>query len=304
MKKIYFINNLLLSIASIFVLVLVLASSLYAQNETVLQKVQNLNTPYSVNKIKVYYSPGYEKRALELRGMIEDAMKFYERKLKVREEVNLAVLTPEQWKQVGLQVPYGVPNASRNIVILPALTDNATTEATLKLKAGTSAATLEKVKASGFTFEDGATKSVDLLGLHELGHLYTLTYGINPANKWLSEFLATYFAYSYLSQKHPKLARLWEAMSDAYIDGIQPKYNSLSDFERLYFGVGLDNYGWYQAKFLLKGAQIYKENKLKFLSEVRKAFPQSEKEPIPLEVALERLEKLSPGFITWSKDLK
>lgn len=304
MRKIYFINHLLFPITSIFVPVLILASSIYAQNETVLQKVQNLNTPYSVNKIKVYYSPGYEKRALELRGMIEDAMKFYERKLKVREEVNLAVLTPEQWKQVGLQVPYGVPNASRHIVILPALTNNATTQATLKLKAGTSAATLEKVKASGFTFEEGASKSVDLLGLHELGHLYTLAYGINPANKWLSEFLATYFAYSYLSQKHPKLARLWEAMSDAYIDGIQPKYTSLADFERLYFGVGLENYGWYQAKFLLKGAQLHKENKLKFLSEVRKAFPQSEKEPIPLEVALERLEKISLGFITWSKDLK
>lgn len=303
MRKNYFINNFLVSLASKFVLVLILASSIYAQ-ETTLQKVQNLNNPFIANKIKVYYSPGYEKRALELRGMIEDAMKFYERKLKVREEVNLAVLSPEQWKQVGLQVPYGVPNAGRHIVILPALTDNATTEAMLKLKAGTSAATLEKIKASGFTFEEGAVKSVDLLGLHELGHLYTLAYGINPANKWLNEFLATYFAYSYLSQKHPKLARLWEAMSDAYVDAIQPKYTSLADFERLYFGVGLDNYGWYQAKLLLKGAQLHKENNLKFLSEVRKAFPQSEKEPIPLEVALERLEKISPGFITWSKDLK
>lgn len=304
MNKNYFASNLLLSIAGRFALALILVSPLYAQSETMLQKLQNLKTPYSVNKIKVYYSPGHEKRAVQLRTMIEGAMKFYESKLKVREEVNLAVLSPEHWKQIGLQVPYGVPNASWNIVILPALTDNATTEATLKLKPATSAATLKKIKASGFTFEEGAIRSVDLLGLHELGHLYTLKYGINTANKWFSEFLATYFAYSYLSQKDPKSARLWEAMSDAYADVIQPKYTSLADFERLYFGVGLDNYGWYQAKFLLKGAQLYKEDKLKFLAEVRKAFPASEKEPIPLEVALERLEKIDPGFIAWSKDLK
>ena len=306
MRKIYFINNLLLAIAGICVPVLIFAASPTAQNETALRKVQSLNNPSSTKRIKVYYSPGYEKRAVELRAMIEDAMKFYERKLKTREEINLAVLIPEQWRQVGLQVPYGVPNVSfaPRVIFLPALTDNATTAATLKLKARTSAATLAKIKASGFTFEEGASKSVDLLGLHELGHAYTAAYGINPANKWLSEFLATYFAYAYLSEKHPNLARLWEAISDAYIDGIQPGRTSLADFERLYFGVGLDNYGWYQARFLLKGAQLHKENKLRFLSEVRKAFPQSEKEPIPLEVALERLEKISPGFIDWSKDLK
>lgn len=294
-------------LASCLLMITVLAvSPSLSQEATALQRVQSLNNPSALNRVRVYYSPGYEKRALELRGMIEDAMQFYERRLQIKEEVTLAVLTPEQWRQVGLQVPYGVPNVSSSprVIFLPATTNNATTEATLSLKNKASRATLKMVAASGFTYEEGASKSVDLIGLHELGHVYATAYGINSANRWLDEFLATYFAYAYLRQRQPKLARLWEAISNAYVDAIQPKHTTLEDFERLYFGVGLDNYGWYQAKLLLKVAQIHKARRLKFLEEVRKVFPQSEREPLPLEAALERLEKISPGFVAWSKELR
>jgi hypothetical protein len=238
--------------------------------------------------------------------MIEDAMQFYGRRLQIKEEITLAVLTPEQWRQVGLQVPYGVPNVSSSprVIFLPATINNATTEATLSLKSKVSPATSKMIEASGFSYEEGASKSVDLLGLHELGHVYATAYGINSANRWLDEFLATYFAYAYLRERQPKLARLWEAVSNAYVDAIQPKYTALEDFERLYFGVGLDNYGWYQAKFLLKGAQIHKAKKLRFLEEVRAVFPQSERGPVPLGVVVERLEKIRPGFAEWSKGLK
>ncbi len=292
-------------VSCLLVLMALAAVSTRAQETTALQRVQNLNTPSALNRIRVYYSPGSENRALELRAMIEDAMQFYERRLQIKEEINLAVLTPEQWRQVGLQVPYGVPNVSSSprVIFLPATTDNAATKANLGLKDRLSRATLKKIEASGYTYEEGATKSVDLLGLHELGHVYAAAFGINAANKWLDEFLATYFAYAYLRQRKPKLARLWDGMSKAYVDGIQPKHSALKDFERLYFGVGLDNYGWYQAKFLIKAAQIYESKKLRLLREIRKAFPQSEVEPISLEIGLKRVEKISPGFIAWSKDL-
>lgn len=276
------------------------------QETTALYRVQSLNNPSALNRIRVYYSPGSEKKALELRAMIEDAMQFYERKLQIKEEINLAVLTQEQWRQVGLQVPYGVPNVSSppRVIFLPATAGNATTEANLSLKNKVSRQTLKMIESSGFTYEEGASKSVDLLGLHELGHVYSAAYGINAGNRWLDEFLATYFAYAYLRQSDPKLARLWEGVSHAYVDGIEPRHTALEDFERLYFGVGLDNYGWYQAKFLLKGAQIHKAKKLKFLEEVRRVFPKSERESVSLEVALSRLEKISPGFVPWSKELK
>ena len=100
------------------------------------------------------------------------------------------------------------------------------------------------------------------------------------------------------------MARLWEAMSNVYVDAVRPKYTALEDFERLYFGVGLDNYGWYQAKFLVEGAQLHKAKGLRFLEEVRDVFPQSERGPVSLEVAVKRLEQIRPGFVEWSKELK
>ena len=288
------------------ILILFAAVGLHAQNTTYLQKVESLSNPSATNKIKVYYSSGYEKRALELSGIIEDMLRFYEKKLDIKEQITLAIVTPEQWRQVGLQVPYGVPNVQGPpyVIFMPVLTDNAVTQVSLGLKPKTSAATLKKITDSGFTFEEGAIKSVDLLSLHELGHVLSRTYGINPANKWLNEFLATYFAYAYLKNRYPKLAQLSEAMSYAFIDGITPKYTSLTDFERLYFGVGLDNYSWYQANFYLKAAQICKKRKLNFLKEMKKSFPLAEKDPISLETALARLDKISSGFTNWSKELK
>ncbi|MBD0328201.1 MAG: hypothetical protein ICV68_17400 [Pyrinomonadaceae bacterium] len=290
----------------LLVLTALAASPARSQEATALQRVQSLNNPSALNRIRVYYSPGHETRALELRGMIEDAMQFYERRLRVKEEISLAVLAPEQWRQVGLQVPYGVPNVSSppRVIFLPATTDNATTEATLGLRSRASRATLKMVEASGFTYEEGASKSVDLIGLHELGHVYAAAYGIKSANRWLDEFLATYFAYAYLRQRRPKLARLWDAISNAYVDAVRPKHTALEDFERLYFGVGLDNYGWYQAKFLLKVAQIHQAKRLRFLEEVRDVFPQSERGQVSLGVVVERLEKIRPGFVEWSKGLK
>ena len=66
--------------------------------------------------------------------------------------------------------------------------------------------------------------------------------------------------------------------------------------------MGLQNYAWYQTQFLRRAAQVYPTKKLSFLDEVRTAFPRDEKRPVPVDVSLERLEKVSPGFLDWAKE--
>jgi hypothetical protein len=92
--------------------------------------------------------------------------------------------------------------------------------------------------------------------------------------------------------------------ADLALEGPRPKYTSLEDFERLYSGVGPKNYGWYQGKFFQRVAQVYDAKGLSFIAEVLKAFPAAEGESLPVDVVLQRLEKISPGFIEWSKDLR
>ncbi len=85
---------------SIVVLVFI-TSSVNAQDSKALEKVQNLKIPLIKNKIIVYYSPGYKKRAKEIRPLIEDTMRFYERKLNLKVDLSVAVLTKEHWSQVS-----------------------------------------------------------------------------------------------------------------------------------------------------------------------------------------------------------
>src|SRR5262245_44529789 len=201
---------------------------------------------------------------------------------------------------------YSLPFVRNNIAFLPATNDGVITAGVIALKPNVSATTLKIIKQSGYDFERGAMKLTDLIALHELGHVYTSAYGIKPPTRWFPEFLASYFAYAFLKEKHPKLADLFQAMATGgYIEGLKnPEHTSLEDFERIFVGVGVDNFAWYQRKFLQKAAQIYDAKKLTFLADVKRAFPLDEKGAVTPEVALERLEKISPGITAWAKSLK
>ena len=286
----------------------VLTFSASAQDAKTLEKVQNLKTPSLKNKIIVYYSPEYKKRAKEIQPLVEDAMRFYERKLNLKVDLSVAVLDEAQWQQVT-PIPYGLPWVSDapHVAFLPATADGVVASDTLKLKEFFTPTMLQKIKSSGFNFEQAAEKTVDLIGLHELGHTYSRQIGIVPPrpNKWFNEFMASYFAYAYLREKRPKLATLFHTMTaDMALVTPKQKHTTLDDFERFYVEVGPANYGWYQGKFFERVAQVYDAKGLSFIEEVRKAFPGNEKETLTIEVVLERSEKIAPGFISWSKDLR
>jgi hypothetical protein len=53
-----------------------------------------------------------------------------------------------------------------------------------------------------------------------------------------------------------------------------------------------------------EGFRSLKRKGLSFVSEVKKAFPMSEKDSVGMEVGLQSLEKIYPGFAEWSKNLK
>jgi hypothetical protein len=313
----------------LFVLLLCLAvPSVSAQTKTLLQRVQEAtNNHSSTNKITVYYSPQYEKKALESRAGLEEATAYLDRKLKVKMDFTLAILDELQWNQImetmqrrdaytleadkpsGLQPyrqPYGIPMSSAPpyIIFLPATPDNPPTKNALGAKPFLTESQIKEVEASGLSYEEAANKKPDLIGFHELGHQYVDVYGIRATNQWLREFLASYFAYAFLSEKHPKLANLYLALDEANLATIKPNHTSLEDLNNLGIAVGARNYGWYMGQLMRMVARVYRKKGLKFVAQVRKAFPMSEKESVSMEEGLHRLEKIHPGFIEWSKNLK
>ena len=278
-----------------------------AQDAQTLKRVQNLKTPSLKNKITVYYSDGFKKRAEDVLALIEGGMRFYEKELSLDVDLSVAVLDKAQWEQIT-QIPYGLPWVSDapHVAFLPAA-GGIVAAGTLRSKPLATPSILEKLKASGFTFDQAAEKTVDLIGLHELGHAYSQQIGVVPPrpNKWFNEFLASYFAYAYLKAKRPKLAALFETMTvDMAGATPNPKYTKLEDFERLYAEVGPDNYGWFQAKFFERVVRVHDVRGLSFIADVRRAFPAGEKDELSIDVVLERSEKIAPGFITWSNSVR
>jgi hypothetical protein len=297
----------------VVVLLALTAASSFAQEDQTLKKIQSLNLPYSAKKIKAYYSPGYEKRSLETQELLAEAAAFFEKNLDLKLDLTVAVLDEETWKKaVGESPPYGFPfvTSAPSVAFFPATDNNAIALLSLSLKDRVPPAVMKEFDKIGLTYEEASRRFVTLTGLHELGHTYTEVSQINPGNKWFSEFLASYYAHAFLRQRYPHLATLWQAMCEAYALAIKPTHVSLEDFEKLYFGVGVENYLWYQGKFQQQVAQVYRVKKLSFLKEVKATFPRVavgvdwKEHALTISDTLQKLEKISPGFIRWAEEFR
>jgi hypothetical protein len=251
--------------------------------------------------VTVYFSPGYRERAVELHTMIEEAVAFFEDSLSLRTEVNLVVLSPDHWQQLT-PLFYGVPFASpeARAIILPAA-DGAITDIFQSLYPLYPGERVDRIKAAGFSFDDGVRKKVDLIGFHELGHLLVHPYGIATASPWLNEFLATYFSYTFMSTNYPHLADMYMAFA-VFPPSYQPGYTSLDDFNDHYTGVGFENYGWYQGIFAAKASEVFAQRGPGFLADVRDAFPEESENLSGAEV-LTRLDYIYPGFTEWAEEI-
>jgi hypothetical protein len=253
--------------------------------------------------VELFFTPGHADRAEMLQRMVEEGVRFFADSLQLRAEVNLAVLDAPAWTALS-DVPYGIPffSPTSSIIFLPATLDGPIPADYLAHRAHYSKESMEKIRASGLTFEEGAHTMVDLIGYHELGHLLTRAFGIQPPSAWMSEFLATYFAYAFLRREHPNLASLWDGIVPIPAS-YQPQYTSLQDFDRLYFGVGPQNYFWYQGTFASKVTDVFSQQGLGFLRAVREAFPAGGGEQPSGPEVLERFDRIQPGFVAWADSL-
>jgi len=71
--------------------------------------LQSSGLPSAPGDTPVYYSRGFEQRALDVRGRLTAPMKFFESKLQVRPLLVVAVLARDDWTQLTAFPPYGYP---------------------------------------------------------------------------------------------------------------------------------------------------------------------------------------------------
>lgn len=271
-----------------------------------LARVRALGLPSATDRITVYYDRGHEAKAIRLRAMVQEAMRFFTDSLGVAPNLTLAVLEPAQWEKLRLGQPYGIPGVDGvpPVAFVPATDDGLAATDALSIEAGISDTARRLVGGAGMDWPTASRRYVDLVALHEMGHAFADASGIRVPSKWFGEFLATYFAYTYLAAARNADAKLWSGVLQGYRDAVRPEHRTLAAFERLYFGVGAQNYVWYQARLQQQVAAVHARYGVGFLRAVRQAFPPGATPVRGTEELVHRLERLAPGFARWAEGMR
>ncbi len=291
-------------------LLLSASTAAFAQfDEGRLDRVQALKAPRLDGTVPTYYTPGYQQRARDLQRFATAEMGFAQRRLGVKLSLSLAVLDKAQWSAAEQQLPYPMPSVTGEppVALMPA--DWSAAEDFFAKETDIASSTRKELAAHHLTWREASHRSGDLIGGHELGHAVIEAYGIQAGTRWLNELLASYVLYAYLKSERPDLVWLVDIVQESNRVELPQHHVSLDDFESRYMDILAkdgENYGWYQGQFLKQVKRVYARQGLKFLSEVRAAFPAGSSPGHQLGNAetLRRLEKFSPGFTAWAASLE
>jgi hypothetical protein len=102
----------------------------------------------------------------------------------------------------------------------------------------------------------------DLFAVHELGHLYHEQVPFAFPRLWLQEFFATLCMYGYVASHEPEALPTLESMADvltAGVDAAALAHHTLADYEALYDGVGVEEFGWYHLQFIAAAAFTWRQ---------------------------------------------
>ncbi len=297
-----------------FLLLVIVSFSVQGQNKYCVDEIKDLKLQSIPGQIPAYYSEGMEKRAFELKTLLERASIPLRDSLRVEINLTLAALGPKEWAQV-LDKPYGLPTLrtgackrggsfpeSRYVAIMPGGIDGPLYNNWIALRDSISPKTLRKLKKAGVGFEQGAKVMIDFVALHELGHAYHLKFGIKNYVNFFAEFMANYVAYAFLRSTEERLDKKVLAVLSANIETITPIHSSFIKWENFRSSEHPPTEAWYNSVITLKAAEIYEKRGFEFLYAIRKSFPEEEGQ-LNTETILARMDTIHPGILKWSKSI-
>jgi hypothetical protein len=239
--------------------------------------------------------------------------------------IDLAVLGTADWSAVG-GGPYGLPGIrSPAVVLMPAEHEKAFVyRHILSARDSLSRELRQRLQAACVRYESCATEVLDLVVLHEVGHLLEMRAPIGRPTAWFGEFLAWYFAYAFLAESHPALAARVRLIHEALAAGISPMVPTLAAFEshlrdpRTFPGSpeeGLREYARLQGLMVERAVAAHTAAGAGLATGLAAAFPRRSTAPecannrvctaherTSAEVAA-RLEALVPGFRAWADSI-
>jgi len=298
-------GNDMASLIGAYGLIALLASSpavMCAQQMDYLARAQQLGLDSLAGRVPTYHSSGARERAAALQKMLEEAQGYFTQRIGVTPDVALAVLSEPDWGRLRA-LPYGVPwvSNSPHLAVLPAdLERSVIVRGFAGVRERASPATRRALQDAGVPFDQVPYRLSDLIAYHEVGHVVVATYGLTQTQHWLDEMLATFAAYAFLRDRHPELARAWDALMAFNIEVYSPEFRSLEEFEKRYDGMPQDTYAWFQGMFHVRLVDLYKERGIGFFADLRGAGIVAGAKYQTTSELLTRLDQVAPGFQRWA----
>lgn len=200
--------------------------------------------------IATRYSEGMESRARQLAARCGSAHEHLQGLFGVAPEVTLFVLARPDWAEHANFPIYAMPHYRNARMIVGAEPgDFWRSMADIVEKAHPDR---RAELAATYGVIDGRTdltRLFDLVVVHELGHAFQYEGRVSFPRLWLSELFASLCMYSHVMANEPSELPALELIHELLLTAAHPfQHNTLADFERLYTGVGAENYSWYQFK--------------------------------------------------------
>lgn len=305
----YNLGNNSMSFLLISLIVVMLPTLTSAQTEqkqlTNAEKLHNLKLDSTNVGELVYYSKGYSERGELISKQIENAKLFYLDSLNIDVQIKIALLDTTDYNSISTGVPYGLPFVNNGLIFQPADTSiGAVKSMYAPFENSVSQEIISNLKNVGFEYKDALNFMVDLIALHELGHTQVYSYELDTKQAWFNEFMASYFGYAYMKIKEPKMAVIWDNIMQAGFESYVPNHQTLNEFNELYFGVGVDDYVWFQNAFQERIKEVYSKRGLDFIRLAKEKLSDSAFQPKTSLELLEALEEIEPGFIKWAETLE
>lgn len=265
-------------------------------------RAQQLGLESLPGRVPSYYSSGARERAAALQKMLREAVAFFEARIGVAPDLALAVLNESDWARLR-PLPYGIPwvSSAPYVAVLPAdLERSVIVRGFSNVREKASAGTLRAMEDAGLPVAQAPYRLNDLIGYHEVGHVVIDAYGLSQTQRWFNEMLATFAAYAFMRERHPEVARGWDALMRFNVEAYPPEFRSLDVFEKRYDDMPQETYAWFQGMFHTRLAEVYEKRGLEFLKDLRAAGVVAGAKYDTASELIARLEKVVPGFKRWA----
>ena len=287
----------------VFLFVILIPFTIFAQTSKIDSLVSIRNPNIFDGKVPTYYIPGLEVPAKEYQEIVQNAIKFYEDKYSVSFKVRMAVLDSTNW--LSEFFPYGYIFYSSSWLVMVGDITYSTFPDIYGMRPF--ADKLEKaLEEDGLSGNKLANTFYILCSLHELGHyFFTKLSSVRAPDLWVNEIMAWYFALCYLKENEPELSKAYEIFSYINIENYKPRYKTISEFDTIYAGMGVQNNLWFHSNFWFLVNDIYDINGIDFITVYKELFSQDGSKKYTIEEITDLLDRHCEGIVgKWREELE